>query len=134
MKFRTMSCVVLLAVCLLGCQSADTGTKPTEMKVIKRNPGMRPHLIDVDVTDLSGIIVSVCKSLDLTVKQTTKESGHYSWSCKSLGNLDVEIEAIALIKGKSLVRVDVGGGNWGSDLKRFIDGAIIDAAQNHQMN
>ena len=135
MKLRAISCAFVFAVCLLlGCQSTDNGNKPAQVQTKNRYPGLKPTVMSVDATELTEIIPSVCSSLDITVKQTGEESGRYTWSCKSLGNLDVEIEAMALVKGKSLVLVYVGGGNWGQVLKRDLERALNSASRNHDEN
>ncbi len=134
MKRNTIVFSLLFAVCLLGCQSPKIEGDRTEVQANQRNPRAHPYMIRVDVLDLPEIISSVCNSLDITVRQEGEESGRYTWSCRSLGNLDVEIEAMALVKGKSLVSIEVGGGNWGSDLKRELRSALNTAAANQQKN
>jgi hypothetical protein len=134
MKRNTIVFSLLFAALFLGCQSPRIEGEPTKVQANQRNPRAHPYMIRVDVIELPDIISSVCNGLDIAVRQSGEESGRYTWSCKSLGNLDVEIEAMALVKGKSLVSIDVGGGNWGNDLKGEIRSALYAASANQQKN
>jgi len=44
MRFKAISCAVVLAVCCLGCQRADTGSKATELQIRHRDPDLNASL------------------------------------------------------------------------------------------
>ncbi len=105
MKRLSLLCFGALAVSILGCQSPKTIPELSK----REYSHVRDEVVAVSVSELSKIITAVCAELDITIQETVEGLERYEYKCTSLSNRSIGIEAEALVKGRSYVRVTVQG-------------------------
>ena len=114
MKYIKTLCILILAAGLSGCQGAKQVEEPTELKKSMQTR-QKPHTLSsnwetkTDISLLPGIISSVSKELGINLEQKDIKTGRYAYTGVSPSGIDVKIEAIALVKGRSVLIVSVMG-------------------------
>ncbi len=125
MGYRKMLflCLLVLPVVVAGCRreppSGTRGQGRTSRSQAEARPNTqtgRSHYaittswaVDVDVAELPAMITGALKELGIAVGAEGEEPGRYECSGKSPGGLDVTIEAVAVVKGSSLLGLCVVG-------------------------
>jgi hypothetical protein len=99
-------CTVVLAVSMLGCHAPE---KSPQLPEEPEDSVESSNVFYADVAELSKIITTMCETFEITIEEATEAPGRCEWVCKSLTGLDIKLEAIALVKGSTLVLITVGG-------------------------
>jgi len=114
MKRSKIICILILAVSLSGCQGdkqVDEAMKQKEPARPRQNPRSFSSNweADTDISGLPGIISSISKELGIYLELQDIKVGQYTYTGVSPSGIDVKIEAIALVKDRSVLIVTVTG-------------------------
>ncbi len=117
-------CLVILLGSFSGCQKAEVGSKSKPM--VNNSSVYLEH--DIDVVELPDLVTSVFELLSITLEQLNRRENRFECIGRSLSGENVNVKAFALIKGKSVVRIEVTG-EWKVSylLRNEIQNAINDA-------
>jgi hypothetical protein len=125
-KYRALCLIVLLGG-ISGCQKAQLESKPKPMS------DSRAVYIeyDIDVDELPSVITSAFELLGVTLEQTNQRNNRYEFIGRSLSEENVNVRAFALVRGKSVLRIEVRG-EWKVSylLQNEIQNTINDAINN----
>lgn len=114
MKYIKTFCILILATGLSGCQGAKQVEGTAELKKpMQTRQNLRTLSSNweakTDISLLPGIISSVSKELGINLEQKDIKTGRYTYTGVSPSGIDVKIEAIALVKDRSVLIVSVTG-------------------------
>jgi len=114
----------MLVGSLLGCQKTQLEPHPKH----EIHTSYRYYSYDIDVDKLPDIIASVFEHLGIEIEQVSQEDGSYKCLGKSLSGESVSVRTFALVKGKSVLRIEAKGEQGVSGfLQKEIERAIYDA-------
>ncbi len=105
MKHGIVLSAILMTLCLPGCKSPKTKqpSHNTEYSI------SRNDVFSVDMLELSEIVPYVCETLGITIRETTDAQGQSQWICTSLAGMNIKLDATALVKRRSHLRISVQG-------------------------
>lgn len=98
MKNTTLLCTCVCLLVCLGCSSiqrVDSSGSDWEVRT--------------DVTNLPEILKAVFDELGITLERSNKQAGRYTYIGSSQSGEKVTIKAIALVRGRSYLSVNVRG-------------------------
>jgi hypothetical protein len=98
-------CVVVLAMSLVGCKETQDAP-PLEKEAYSASSD---RVVPVEVVELSTIIPAMCNDYGIEIEEATEDPKRSQWRCKPLAGVEIRFEAVALIKGTSLVKVSAQG-------------------------
>jgi len=105
MKHSIVLSAIFMTLCLPGCKSPKT--KPpspdTEYSI------SRDNVFSAGILELSKIVPSACDTLGITIKETSEGQGQSQWICTSLAGMNIKLDATALVKRRSHLRISVQG-------------------------
>jgi len=105
MKLCNIIYLVLFTIIITGCEAPQNEAKfPMGEDSVSHS-----MVFSMDACELSGIIPSLCEDLGVTIEEATETPKHYKAICKSLAGRTIGFEAVALVKGRTLVGVTVQG-------------------------
>jgi hypothetical protein len=129
-KYRILCLIVLLGG-ISGCQKAQLESKP------KPKPNTGPVYLehDINVAELPDLVTFVFKLLSITLEEVNQKNNRFEWIGRSLSEENVNVQAFALIKGKSVLRIEVRG-EWKVSylLRNEIQNGLNDAIRNKNSN
>jgi hypothetical protein len=99
-------CVVVLAMSLVGCKETQDAP-PLEKEAYSASSD---RVVPVEVVELFTIIPAMCNDYGIEIEEATEDPKRSQWRCKPLAGVEIRFEAIALIKGTSLIKVSAQGG------------------------
>ncbi|UCG49111.1 MAG: hypothetical protein JSU94_04880 [Phycisphaerales bacterium] len=116
-------CLLVLGAVVLGCRREPPGgtrrqggtsrsqvqARPSTQTTKSRYSVSTSWAVEVDVAELPLIIVGTLKDLGIAVGAEDQEAGRYECGGTSPGGLDVTVEAVAVVKGSSLLGLSVVG-------------------------
>ena len=105
MKKYTTLCIVMLVGSLLGCQKTQLEPHPKH----EIHTSYKDVSYDIDVDELSNLIPSALEHLGIEIEHVNQENGNYECLGNSLYGESVSVRAFGLIKGKSVLRIEVKG-------------------------
>jgi hypothetical protein len=101
-------CIVALTISTFSGCKAPNGLSESPQKDYSYSRGrMQP----IELADMPEIVSSVCDQLGISITDVTEETNRYEANCTSMTGLDVNFEAIAVVKGKSLLTTRISGEN-----------------------
>ena len=105
MRFLCTLCFAMLTISTFaGCGPPNFSRSSSE-----NYPYSRSIVLRVKLTDMPGVITSVCDKLGISIEETTEEAGQYEVDCKSMTGLDVNFRATAVVKDKSILLTTTKG-------------------------
>lgn len=102
---KRILCVVVLAMSLVGCKETQDAPPP-EKEAYSTSSN---RVVPVEVVELFTIIPTLCHDYGIVIEETTEDPKRSKWRCEPLSGVEVRIEAIALIKGTSLLNMSAQG-------------------------
>lgn len=114
MKYSKIFCIFILAFGLSGCQ----GDKQVKDAMEQKEPApTRQHSrtmssnweVQTDISRLPEIISSISQKLGINLEQQDTKAGRYTYTGVSPSGIDVKIEAISLVKDRSVLVISVTG-------------------------
>lgn len=100
-------CLIALTISTFSGCKAPNGISGSPQDAYSYSRG-RMH--PIELADMPEIISSVCDQLGISIKEVSEEANRYEANCTSMTGLGVNFEAIALVKGKSLLTTSIIGG------------------------
>ncbi len=98
-------CIVVLAMSVVGCKKTQDAP-PLEKEVYSTSSD---RAVPIEVVELFTIIPTMCNDYGIEIEEATEDPKRSQWRSKPLAGVEITFEAIALIKGTSLLKVSVEG-------------------------
>jgi hypothetical protein len=104
MKLCNMLYLIVFSIIVTGCKA------PQNAAPFPRGENSTySRVFSIDAPELSDIIPPLCEDLGITIEDTTETPSHYKATCKSITGRDIGFEAVAIVKGRTLVGITVQG-------------------------
>jgi hypothetical protein len=103
MKLCNTLCLLLFLIVISGCKAPQTGAKSAK----EDNSISYSQAFSITASDLPDIIPALCNDLGMTIEETSENPQRYEATCQSLTGLEVKIEGVTFVKGKTLVGITV---------------------------
>lgn len=139
MRYAKILCTFILAFSLLGCHSDKKVDAPSpqakQESTRQRRPSMKSSFeARFDISLLPEVIKSASQKLGLALEQADMKPGRYIYTGKTPAGIDVNIEAIALVKDRSLIILTVTGERGDNAILNPLRQAILNALRTAARN
>jgi len=105
-KYRVL-CLVVLLGSFSGCQRTQLESNPKSKASPSNHPVYLEH--DINAVELPDLVTSAFELLGITLEQVKQKNNRFEFIGRSLSGENVNVRAFALIKGKSVIRIEVKG-------------------------